>query len=150
MTEQEKSTTLPTPKTSDDKPRGFSDVEIQATKYFFGRLRTIYGAGKFNQQWPTEADLRLARREYAKEIGRHTKEEIDQALEHAKKQKTNGDPHFEWPDISRILAGAKRYACAAHREYLPPPPESEEKKQARLLRAEKGILDLKRIMDMPE
>ena len=150
MKEQEKSTTLQTRQNSSETPRGFSDVEIQASKYFFARLRTIWGAGKFNQQWPTEEDMRLARREYAKEIGRHTKDEIDAALEHAKKQKANGDPEFEWPDISRILSGAKRYACAAHRVYIPPPPESEEKKQARLLRAERGITELKRILDMPE
>ncbi len=138
------STTLPTQQAS-DIPQNFTEVEQQATRYFFARLRTIWGAGKFNQQWPTDKDLQLSRREYAKQIGKYSQQEIDEALENAKKQKANGNPDFQWPDINIILSGCNRNLNASHREFLPAPKETKEQRQERI---EYGKNQIKKLRDI--
>jgi len=139
-----KSTILPAQQAS-EIPQNFSDVEQQATRYFFARLRTIWGAGKFNQQWPTEKDLQLSRREYAREIGRYSKEEIDLALDNAKKQKANGNSDYDWPDINKILSGCNRNLNASHKAFLPPPKETKEERQERIEYSKQKIKGLKDI-----
>ncbi len=89
---------------------------------FFRLLRGVYGASKFNSQWPTEMDIDAAKTLWAKEIERHTPAELSKAIKHAQHMASNGEEEWQWPNIGMILSGAKRYATAAHRPFLPEPP----------------------------
>lgn len=115
----------------------FDQHTVDATQYFFARLRMIYGAGKFDATWPTDADLKMAKREWAESIAKHTKEELDSALSHAKENLHSDD--YAWPNVGLILSGNKRHLSAAHRLFLPEPernilpPEQAKLRVAALL-----------------
>lgn len=98
----------------------FDQETVDATQYFFARLKMIYGSSKFDAYWPTDTDVRMVKREWAESIAKMSKDEIDSALDNAKLQMY--DPDWSWPNIGLILSGAKRYGTAAHREFLPEPP----------------------------
>lgn len=86
---------------------------------FFTLIRTVYGAGKFASQWPTDLDLQAAKTMWADEINMHSADELREALKNAQHQAANGLEEWQWPNIGLILSGAKRFGTAAHREYLP-------------------------------
>jgi hypothetical protein len=121
--------------------RTFDQYTVDATQYFFARVKTIYGALKFEKMWPTDIDLKAAKKEWATNIGKHTKEELDLALTNAKKMIENDEKDFIWPNIGLILSGAKRFLNASHRATfkLPEPPEVTEAKRL------KGLEELKKI-----
>ena len=97
----------------------FDQETIDATQYFFAKLKLVYGSSKFDAYWPTDTDVRLVKREWAESIGKLTRDEIDMAIENAKKQMH--DPDWSWPNIGLILSGARRHLNASHRAFLPAP-----------------------------
>lgn len=108
-------------KTSDE----FSDHEIAMAIYLFNRLKVVY-AQKFTAAFKDEATesgeekIRKARREWAKQIGRYSKEEIDMAIEMAKSERIKGNRKFDWPDIPTILGSIRPGFAAdrlAHKRY---------------------------------
>lgn len=109
-------------------PPTFEPEAVELTLYFFARLRSIYGSAKFKKEWPTEADEKVAKREWARNIAKHTKEEINQAFDHCKRMIEKGEKDFMWPNVGMILSGCKKTLCPAHNQ-LPAPKESEEEKQ---------------------
>ncbi len=106
---------------------------------FFSLIRSVYGAGKYNQQWPTDTDLQAAQIMWRSEIDRHTQAELKAAIDNAQRMASNGEEEWQWPNIGMILSGAKRYATAAHRPFLPspepvlPPIEERRRRCAELL-----------------
>ena len=119
----------------------FSQETIDAVQYFFARLKMIYGTSKFATHWPTDVDLKMAKREWAYDIARHSKEELDAALDNAKKHLSERD--WSWPNIGLILSGAKNNN-PAHQLFLPEPERNlesaeERAKRARSLRQELGL-----------
>jgi len=111
---------------------------------FFRLIRGVYGAGKFANQWPTDLDIQAAKTLWAAEIDKHTMEELAQAIRNAQKMAANGEEEWQWPNIGMILSGAKRYANASHREFLPEPERvlptpNERAELMRKLRAEAGL-----------
>jgi hypothetical protein len=85
----------------------FTEQERDSTGYFFLRLRNLYGS-KYVQQFPDEQDLKLAKREWAKQIGQYTRDQIHDMFETVKRIQASGNTKlaekFQWPDIGAILA----------------------------------------------
>ena len=111
---------------------------------FFRLIRGVYGASKFTSQWPTDLDIHAAKTLWADEIGKHTPEELAKAIKNAQHQAANGEEEWQWPNIGMILSGAKRYANASHREFLPEPernipPPHERAALMQKLRMEVGL-----------
>lgn len=84
----------------------FTDQERDSTGYFFLRLQNQY-PGKYQQQFPEEADIKLAKREWAKQIGQYTRDQIHEMFETVKRIRASADTKlaekFQWPDIGAIL-----------------------------------------------
>lgn len=123
---------------SAESPRKIFDQQtVDATQYFFAKLRIVYGASKFDTYWPTDTEVRQVKREWAEQIGRLTREEIDNAMDHAKRMMYEED--WSWPNVGLILSGAKRFA--SHKRFLPNPvreviPPAERSIRVRALMAE--------------
>lgn len=116
----------------------FSREQKQKTVLFFSRLQLIYG-NRFSIQWGDEQTLRLARREWAKEIDELSWPQIEKALERAKSKLMAGDGDFYWPDVGRILGLAKDASGAAQRLFPKALPEGEATKRARRTAGLKGM-----------
>lgn len=116
----------------------FSTEQKQKTVLFFSRLQLIYG-NRFSIQWSDEKTLRLARREWAKQIDELSWPQIEKALERAKGKLMAGDGDFYWPDVGRILGLAKDASGAAQRVFPRALPEGEATKQARKSTGRKGM-----------
>ena len=106
---------------------------------FFRLLRGIYGASKFESQWPTDLDLQAVQILWADEINKHTPEELRACINHAQHMATMGESDWQWPNVGLILSGARRHLCAAHRGFLPesernPVPQEEAAQRAAQLR----------------
>jgi len=111
---------------------------------FFGLVRSVYGAGKFSSQWPTDLDIQAAKTMWADQINEHSPDELRDALKNAQGQAANGLEDWQWPNIGLILSGAKRFGTAAHKQFLPEPPRNippAHERQARMqnLRMEIGL-----------
>lgn len=105
---------------------------------FFELLRSIYGASKYSQQWPTDLDLQAAKTVWKQEIEKYTPDELRAAINNALVQASNGEADWQWPNIGLILSGCKRYANASHRIFLPEPerkilPPQERSSRAKML-----------------
>ena len=127
--------------TAQPQRKTFDQHTVEAVQYFFARLKMIYGVSKFETQWPTDADLKMAKREWAENIGKLSKQEIDGALDNTKKNLHERE--WQWPNIGLILSGAKNNN-PAHRLFLPEPERNlesaeERAKRARSLRQELGL-----------
>lgn len=107
----------------------FTEHEETATRYFYQRLRAIYGAAKYKAAFPSAIDLQISRREYAKQIGEHSREQIDFALDNAKRQMEHGEPDFMWPNIALILSGLTLKNYPAHKCLIAPEPMSPEDRE---------------------
>jgi hypothetical protein len=60
--------------------RTFDQDSVNLTQYFFARIRSVYGIAKFEKTWPTETDVKVAKREWCNNIGKFTKQEINKML----------------------------------------------------------------------
>lgn len=92
------------------------------TEMFFSLIRSVYGSSKYYQQWPTELDIQAAQTLWRAEIEKHTEAELKTTIDNAQHMAANGETDWQWPNIGLILSGARRYATAAHRQFLPAPP----------------------------
>lgn len=119
-------------------PDPYTDDEKQKTVLFFNRLVLIYGK-RFEIQWPDEKTLKKGKKEWAREIGKLSWQEIEQALARAKQRLIDGDGDYYWPDIGRILGLARDSRCAAHRVFRRALPEGDCLKQARRAAGHKGL-----------
>jgi len=100
-------------------PLTFSEHERDVAGYFFLRLKNIYGS-KFDQAYPSEEALQMAKREYAKSIGRFTRDQLHQAFEQVKLHKQNCIRDFEWPDVDQVLSLiTPSWECRAHKPFTP-------------------------------
>lgn len=89
------------PRTS-DAPE-FSREERDRTGYFFLRLRTVFGS-RYALQYPTEQAIVAAKREWARQIGRYSREQIDAMFEAVKASQMAGSDEHQWPDVAKIIA----------------------------------------------
>ncbi len=75
---------------------------------FFELIRAVYGASRFNAQWPDDMHMQAAKTLWSDLIDKHTEEELKDALTHAQKMSVSGEEDWQWPNIGLILSGAKK------------------------------------------
>lgn len=123
--------------THGSNPKYFSDQEKDSTIYLMTRMVGIWGEAKMRSLYPDDTAKILARRTYAKRIGKYTRVEIDKALNYMAEKKSQGD-FYEWPSIDDCLSClAQNKPKALHRTYVPiesqpVTPEQHEKYMAEL------------------
>lgn len=115
----------------------------------FVKLLALY-ANAFYLVWPSEKEVNFAKRQYAKEIGRFTREQIDTAMIHLAKLAVSTDREnriYREPNILAVLAMMDETVKRdrSHQLFLPVPPESQEEKQKRI---ECGIKNTTALLDM--
>ena len=115
------------------KTRRFTDEEIDKTNMFFARLVTIYGRSKTKTIWgDSEEQLRTTRREWAREIGKLSIQQLEEVFTKLKNRLARNDRRFAWPDIPQILALATEpEAYAAHTVFKAALPEPDWRKEQR-------------------
>jgi hypothetical protein len=104
-----------------ERTTNFSDYEKQATVYFFDRLSAIY-LKKFTSQFSGADNLSKVRHEWAKDIGKLSREQIDKGMDVAKQEYKRGNRDYCWPNIGLIVGLCKSgYGrdAKAHRIYRP-------------------------------
>lgn len=114
---------------------------MDKVEIFFELLSAVYGRAKIEAQWPTERDEQIVRALVRSKVESMELSEIRAAIDNARIQKANDMDGWAWPDVDLILAGAKRYANASHRNFLPEPerdllPAAERSRRARALVSE--------------
>ena len=79
----------------------FSEKEQDATKYLFMRMNGVYGKAKMLSLYDTPIARQQARRQYAKQIGKYDRSQIDEAMEYIVKERQMG--RFSWPSVDEVL-----------------------------------------------
>lgn len=89
-------------------------------------MRNLYGAAKMDSTWPDEKTLRLAKMEYAKTIGRFSREQIHEAFEAVKRERQAFNEKLDWPSVDAILGILTKegeitgaWGTGAHKIYRP-------------------------------
>ena len=127
----------------------FSDHERDVTGYLFAKLMVLY-ANSFYLVYPSEKEVKFAKREYAKEIGRFTRDQIDVGMRHLAKlaiSTERDDRIYREPNLPAILAmlGESVAPKRAHKLFEPlalPDKSAQEKARAA------GACELDRLMSM--
>jgi hypothetical protein len=132
----------------------FSDHERDVTGYLFAKLVVLY-AGAFYLVYPSLKEADFAKREYAKQIGKYSREQIDTALKLLASLAISPEREnriFREPNIPAVLAlmeeAVKR--DRAHQLFLPVPQESDEDKEKRLELGRKEAERLLAMFDEPK
>lgn len=100
---------------------------------FFARLVTIYGKSKTKTIWgDSEDQFRTTRREWAKDIGKLSLEQLEVIFDKLKRRLARNDRRFEWPDIPKILSLATEpEAYSSHAVFPTALPEPGWRKEQR-------------------
>jgi len=134
-----------------EEQQTFSDHERDVTGYLFAKLIVLY-ANNFYLVYPSEKEVKFAKREYAKQIGQYSRDQIDTtlkllaglAISHERENRIFRDPNI--PAILALMEEAVK-RDRAHQLFLPVPPESAEDKEKRL---ELGRVEAARLLAMFE
>ena len=118
----------------------------EAVNYFFARLETIFGKGRFNANYPDKSALNAAKNEWVMDIGKLSREQIDKKLSLCKALMADSDI---WPDPGKILSltatqGASGQAAMSYRpasEVLEALPEQTDETRAVGRACLDGLLD---------
>lgn len=136
------------------KQQTFSDHERDVTGYLFAKLVVLY-AGAFYLVYPSLKEADFAKREYAKQIGKFSRDQIDVALKMLASLAISPEREnkiFREPNIPAILAlmdeSVKR--DRAHQLFLPVPVESPEEKEKRIELGRKEASRLLAMFEEPE
>lgn len=114
----------------------FTDHERDVTGYLFAKLFALY-ANAFYLVYPSKKEVVFAKAQYAKDIGKYSREQIDEAMKHLARLAVSPDKEnriYKEPNVLAVLAmmdeSVKR--DRAHQLFLPVPKESDEEKERRL------------------
>ena len=99
---------------------------------FFELLRAIYGAAKYESQYPDKTHEEAAKIMWGALIDGHTEAELRGALDHAQRMASNGEKDWQWLNIGMILSGAK-LGRGAHKPFLIEHYSDEDKARLREL-----------------
>lgn len=118
--------------TSEQQTSDFTQHERDSTAYVFFRFRAMYPA-EFSLLWPTEKELAITKRTYAREIGKYTRAQIDEALGYIVKMATEGEKEYLRPSVLVFLRviGQLNTNRAMYRVALPAPAETKVERQQR-------------------
>lgn len=114
----------------------FTEHERDVTGYLFAKFLVLY-SNTFYFVWPSEKELNLTKREYAREIGKFSREQIDIAILHLAKLAVSPEREnriYREPNVIAFLSLLDEVSrgSPAHRLFLPVPIETEEAKAARI------------------
>lgn len=136
------------------KQQVFSDHERDVTGYLFAKLVVLY-AGSFYLVYPSIKEVNFAKREYAQQIGKYSRDQIDAVMNILAGLAISPDRDnrvFREPNIPAILAlmhdSVKR--DRAHQMFLPVPQESEEEKEKRINLGRSEAARLLSMFDEPQ
>jgi hypothetical protein len=98
----------------------------------FVLLKAVY-PNKFDLIWPSEKELNLTKRAYAKEIGKFTREQIDEAMRYMTKLASEGEKEYLEPNVMIFLscAGELNTNKKMYQTFLPAPVETKEEHEKR-------------------
>lgn len=138
----------PSQTTSGRQISDFTDHERDVTGYLFVRFRAMYPS-KFYLIWPTEKELNLTKREFARDLGRYTRQQIDEAMAHIKNRMQEGDRGFAEPNVLKALQvlGELNTNKAMYQKFLPAPPEAPEDRTKRYKVGQKRCKSLLDFLD---
>lgn len=104
---------------------------------------------KFDFIWPSEKELALTKREYARTIGRYTREQIDQALEYCRNMAAKGEKEYLEPNplITLRVLGDLNTNTAMYKLLPRATKESPEAIEERRKAAEVGCKKLMSMFD---
>jgi hypothetical protein len=110
----------------------FDQATVDATQYFFAKIRSVYGVAKYEKSFPNDVDEKVSKREWASRIGKFSKQDINKAFEHAKDMLERNEEQWQWPNIGLILSAAKDLKTKKQpfRGALPEPAEARENRLA--------------------
>ncbi len=113
------------------------------------KLKNIYG-NTYDARYPDEEAVKMAKREYGKQIGRHTREAIHEAYEELKRLKQGGGKEYQFPDPDLVLglmkATWRAYLSLSdpkHPDYQAPALEDLTKKDENVKQGNKTFTSLK-------
>ena len=83
------------------------------------RMGGVYGKSKMLSLYDTPLARQAARRQYAKQIGKFDREQIDQAMEYIGKERQMG--RFSWPSVDEVLGVLSDLfkKKALHKDHVP-------------------------------
>lgn len=114
--------------TSEQPSSEFTAHERDVTGYLFVRYKAMY-PGKFDFIWPSEKEVALSKREFAKAVGRYSREQLDAALDLQRKLAIKGaDRDYMEPNpivTLRLLAQLNDQPKARKMLEIPPPDTAE-------------------------
>ena len=122
--------------TTQEQPiSNFTDHERDVTGYLFAKLFALY-ANTFYLVYPSRKEVEFAKNQYAKEIGRYSRDQIDEAMKQLARLAISPEREnriYREPNVPATLAmmeeAVKRNR--AHNLFLPVPPEPLESKSRR-------------------
>jgi hypothetical protein len=104
---------------------------------------------EFSLTWPTEKELNITKRTFAREIGKYSREQIDEALSYMINMAKDGERDYLKPNVLVFLRtiGQLNVNKAMYKIALPSPPETKEQRQERYAKALEHCQRLKGIFD---
>jgi hypothetical protein len=133
------------------KQQIFNDHERDVTGYLFAKLLVLY-AGQFYLVYPSVKEVNFAKREYAKQIGVYSRDQVDTAIKLLASLMVSSERQnkiYREPNLPVILALMEEaLKCnRAHQKFLPIPQEPEEERIARLQAGMKETAKLLAMLD---
>ena len=114
---------------------------------FFTLLRAVYGASRYESQWPDSTHEEAAKILWESKIEKHTEAELKAAIEHAQRMSIKGEKDWQWPNVGLILSGARRDALGSHKLLLGGRERTEAEKQVLKERALNWTKNIKSLLD---
>lgn len=135
--------------TTQQQTSDFTEHERDVTGYLFAKLFALY-ANAFYLVYPSKKEVSFAKAQYAKDIGKYSREQIDEAMKHLARLAISPDREnriYKEPNVPAILAMMEEAVKRdrAHQLFLPKPPESKDEKEKRL---EIGRIEAERLLAM--
>lgn len=90
------------------KPQIFSEQERDSVGYFFLRMSNIYTT-EYDRQFRDHPDrLKMVKREWGKDIGKYSREQINNGCDWIHQQKINHEDGWQFMDIGRCIGAIKQ------------------------------------------
>lgn len=111
-------------------------------------FKSLY-PGKFDLIWPSENEIRLTKRAFAKDIGKYTRQQIEEAVSYMASQAVEGVRECMEPNVLVFLKYASQLNTnrKMYQEFLPAPKENKEDREARRQLGLKKCSELKSLFE---
>ncbi len=96
-------TTAGLPPDASEKSQILTELETKTVNYFFFRLKRVYGTN-FKVRFVKESDERIAKNEWAEQIIKLSRPQIDGGFARLKELMTSHPDRWRWPDIAGTIS----------------------------------------------